>query len=673
MFKLFKKREAEEAQAGEGRFLVYLYVTDDGWQAALVDKHHEHETRFITDQGEAAKALADLPKDHSSEQAIEQMFRIAGLSLRQHEPHRIADIRVILGDPKVLYQDMLPDVFSSASTATLHEFGRANLRCRSVSFGLAKFGPSDRGLAKASGGVIAFIDATRLGAYLSRLDRLALKVRSVTPHSDLMIRQAHSGNRSGPAVALQIGALSSTLLLSNPAIGAVTRRVLPFGVGTLGRLLAQGSGVSHEEAMRSLAEQDLISDLRIGGVEDTLASLTSSPAERILGEPIRGFLTDIAASLAFFEEQRCAGRPVVMDIFGDVERVRGLERLLHDTLTHGPSPLTVQFVDRSILDLIQAYPVEVPLNLLSEATGDLRIGAVTYTFQNQQFRPADEVRREVAAREQAQPQQQRRSSTTTRGRRGAAAAPAKPSALTQLRALLNGGKAPGDGEAGAPNDAARADQQGFAALGIIVFGVGYLLFNSYNDAHSKLLNQVGALNTVVTDNAQRHLAVASGGVQYHAAEDVDKVLWTEKIIALSNHLTNEIWLTDLYLTTETRSIDKTSLSTKKLVMEGAVLPSTDGHIQKIAEYIEALQNDQNQFMSDFRDITFEGLSIDTAESDQVVRFTIEAWYDEAKRQEVINTSAASGGTGGIDAMKQATEQHNQQLQRIPGMAPNGGH
>jgi hypothetical protein len=669
MFKLFKKREAEEAKAGEGRFLVYLHVADDGWRAAIVDKHHEHETRMIGDQGEAAKVLVDLPKDHGTEQAIEQMFKLAGDGLRQHESQRISDIRIVIGDPRVMYIDMLPDIFSSASTATLHEYGRANLRCRGVSFGLAKFGPVDRGLAKASGGVIAFIDAARLGAYLSRLDRLALKVRAVTPISDIMLRQAHSKPHSGPAVSLYIGALSSILVLSNPTIGAIVRRVLPFGVGVLGRLLAEGSGVSYDQAMGSLAEQDLISELRIGGETDGFDTLTSSPAERILGGAIRSFLADINASVAFFEEQRCAGRPVSMDIYGDLSRVRGLERLLRESLSQAPAPLTVTFETHSLVDLIQALPTEAPLNLLSEATGDLRIGAVTYTFQNQQFRPSEEVRREVAARDQAKPQH-RHASKTTRARRGASEAAAKPSLLAQLRARLNG-----QTQGGSEEDAAvrRMDQQGFAVLGLLVVGVGYLLFNMSSDVHNKYNNQIAAFDLAMADNSQRHQAVSSGGIQYHAADDVDKVLWTEKIISLSNHLTSEIWLTDLYLTTETRTIDKVALSTKKLVMEGAVLPSTDGHIQKIAEYIDALQNDKSQFMSDFRDITFEGLSIDTSESDQVVRFTIEAWYDESKRQEIVSTAAAANGTGGIDAMKQATEQHNQQLQKIPGMAPAGAH
>ena len=301
MFNLFKKREAAAEATGEGRFLVYLFVTDDSWQAEIIDLHKERATQSLNDQGEALKALADLPKDHTAEQAIEQMFRLAGEALRKAEPTKIATIRIVIGDPGVLYTDTLPELFTVASTATLHEYGRANLRCRSVSYGRAKFGPAEKTPGRGGGGgVIAFIDAARLGSFLSRLDRLALKVRAVMPLSDILVRQGQAGHRSGPAAALHIGALSCMLVLSNPTIGAVARRVLPFGVIHLGRLLAEGSCVSLEEAMRSLAEQDLISELRTEEAwDDGLASLTSSPAERILGAPVRRFLADIAASLAF--------------------------------------------------------------------------------------------------------------------------------------------------------------------------------------------------------------------------------------------------------------------------------------------------------------------------------------------------------------------------------------
>ena len=47
-------------------------------------------------------------------------------------------------------------------------------------------------------------------------------------------------------------------------------------------------------------------------------------------------------------------------------------------------------------------------------------------------------------------------------------------------------------------------------------------------------------------------------------------------------------------------------------------------------------------MSDFRDITFEGAQIDVEETDHVVRFNINAWYDENKRAKIISEEEDGG-------------------------------
>ena len=109
-------------------------------------------------------------------------------------------------------------------------------------------------------------------------------------------------------------------------------------------------------------------------------------------------------------------------------------------------------------------------------------------------------------------------------------------------------------------------------------------------------------------------------------------------MSLADNMDKAMWITDVYLSDEQRAVGGENILSKKLVLEGAVLPSTVGHILNIAQYIERLLKDEKFFMSDFRDITFEGAEIDASESDHVVRFTLEAWYDENKR---INLSAGA--------------------------------
>ena len=115
----------------------------------------------------------------------------------------------------------------------------------------------------------------------------------------------------------------------------------------------------------------------------------------------------------------------------------------------------------------------------------------------------------------------------------------------------------------------------------------------------------------------------------------DKVLWTEKFLALGCYASEALWLTDVYLTKGSDSKDP--MQVRKLIIEGAVLPSYDGHLLEIAGFIRRLEEDaRNLFMADFKTITFEGASVDLEDVEEVVKFQIEAWYEgelEDKKRE----------------------------------------
>jgi hypothetical protein len=117
-------------------------------------------------------------------------------------------------------------------------------------------------------------------------------------------------------------------------------------------------------------------------------------------------------------------------------------------------------------------------------------------------------------------------------------------------------------------------------------------------------------------------------------DEVDKVLWAEKLLAIAQHLDQHLWLTDLYLTEAKQQAAHESIISKKLVFEGAALPSSEGHIVRIANYMNRLLNDSEQFMQDFSEISFDGSTIDESEpGNPLVRFRLVAWYDAAKRIE----------------------------------------
>ena len=190
---------------------------------------------------------------------------------------------------------------------------------------------------------------------------------------------------------------------------------------------------------------------------------------------------------------------------------------------------------------------------------------------------------------------------------------------------------------------------------VVMYGSYYNLIKPKSRAYD------GAARTYASaaeNNAQlrneARISDAGSVGRLRTASDADKVLWTEKFLALAKYMKKSMWLTDVYLSGADRTVDGVKVSTKKLTLEGAVLPSTEGHILAIAEYIERLEADKDGlFMKDFGRIDFEGASVDAEEIDEVVRFTIEALYDKNKRLE-------SGGVG----KDKATSTSDQAMQSV---------
>jgi hypothetical protein len=62
-------------------------------------------------------------------------------------------------------------------------------------------------------------------------------------------------------------------------------------------------------------------------------------------------------------------------------------------------------------------------------------------------------------------------------------------------------------------------------------------------------------------------------------------------------------------------------------------------------------------MRDFSRVTFEGAAIDTQESAHVVRFTLDAWYDETKVEDEVEGGRGGGSTGNL--MQKVNSRTNQ--------------
>ena len=188
----------------------------------------------------------------------------------------------------------------------------------------------------------------------------------------------------------------------------------------------------------------------------------------------------------------------------------------------------------------------------------------------------------------------------------------------------------------------RNEMAGYVLFFFLVLGSFYYGWTEYDTLATRSLasvqNNAGAASESNTMLHDRVHIQGGGAVNIFA----DKVLWTEKFLALSHNMPPAIWLTDVFLADQEQQVGVTKVQTKKMVMEGSVLPSTDGHILHISKYIRALLGDVNEFMRDFKSIEFKGAQIDTGEQEQIVKFRIEAIYDASKR---VTRVTPQGGDG----------------------------
>ncbi len=669
MFKFFnrakKSKDKGHGHHGDDHWKqAFLHVSDYGWESAVVDPDRLDEPMLRG--GNDSTMLEHSSFEHIGA-AFDGVFTLAGEDLKGREGQNINELHILLDDPQIIYNDMNQDLFASAGAAVLLDIGRQQLHCRAVTLGIAPFGRP--GQVERAHGVISFIDVSRLGNYLTRLNKLAIKVKSVTPLADMLIRRAALQNE--PYAGISVGSLCSHLVIANPQCGSVIYRCLQFGTASIIRLLAKGSAISMAEAAAVLVESDMLSDLTLVMPTDEVEIMMMSPADRLLGDAVRKFLEEITNSFNFFETQRGAGRPVELEIFGEVGVIRGLDRLFNRL---GES---VRLADVTLFDTFRSLPADQRMNLLSDAGAQMKIGNSFFSFYRQGLLPAEQVQKEITTIEDGRRQvaEKRKAARTAEkeakksrgpGKHGRASSPSLIAQISALVAKIRRKKGESDDEVYQGTPDSKSDLLGFAGVAGLCVVIAFVIYDKYTDLTIQVAGQGSSFYSTELQVNTLRSEVEKTMVRSTANADSDKVLWTEKILALSRAMTNEMWLTDLYLKNDTKTSERSTFTSKRLVLEGAVLPSTDGHLLQIGDYIQRLEADTANFMSDFREVIFQGMSLDMSESDQVVRFVIEAVYDEAKGRE-IRVNKPAQPTADISQTRKLIDKRNQSMDKyVPG-------
>ena len=143
-------------------------------------------------------------------------------------------------------------------------------------------------------------------------------------------------------------------------------------------------------------------------------------------------------------------------------------------------------------------------------------------------------------------------------------------------------------------------------LALLMCGVGaYYLWSYILDLESNFKRRVDTYQTNMqsVDIAKEKL---SHEQVIFMDSGVNKIIWTEKFITIAKGMPNEIWFTSIRLENTEKEIEGKKVTSNRVVLDGRCLPSSVGHINTIATYMEKLMSSDKNFRRDFINISFGG-------------------------------------------------------------------
>jgi len=162
---------------------------------------------------------------------------------------------------------------------------------------------------------------------------------------------------------------------------------------------------------------------------------------------------------------------------------------------------------------------------------------------------------------------------------------------------------------------------------LVVAGGSYFLVNLALDEQKKFKATVSNLKSKIDkfgDLANKHIK----NENVYIDKKVDKIFWTRKFITIANNMPNAIWLSSAELVDKSETVDGKNVVKKSLLLEGRVLPSSIGHIENIAQYMDKLLKADINFQRDFVNVSFMGANIVEEYGYKVVNFKLECDFEK---------------------------------------------
>jgi hypothetical protein len=628
IFKRIIKSPKTQGSTDDGaRLSLFLYISDMGWQMQI--------------SGETGAPAGELQSEDCSlltgtiSVRMEAILGRAIKALPKMDRRRIGRIHIMLSDQATVLLDDAGGEFEGANPTALRQMAQRQLNCQSASYCVSK-------LAMTAGKnyLYGMADAQVLSAMLHQLGDMAPSVVGIAPAAGLLACKA--AGLDHPYCALLLDGYNAKIVVTDMVNACVVVRTLPIGIMSLPAAVAQHTRVNLTKAQSGLQQRDIIATLDVANESrDAGQALSKGPFYDAMAPLLRALKREIEDTLRFVTDQRLGRRPAKIEVFGELNKVNGLLNWLNSNLD-----LPVEAAQQDLFELFTAKDEPSAMNLLTGADGPLvTVGKIKYKFAQDGFvedvpAPASDI--DIG-------QSPARQGSRRRGPRGRQRG-GRPS--PDQRGLF--GLPFLKFQSGGQSQGSQTTPQGlhYVLLAVVFFGALYGAYIAYYaDTLRRHSNAKAAYAQALSANeaARRQLNEDPSKMNdptLRARRDDDKVLWSEKMLALAGHMDDKMWISEVYLVNETATFNAQSISVRKLTIEGAVLPSTDGHILEVARYISRLTEDR-LFMRDFSRVTFEGAAIDTQESAHVVRFTLDAWYDETKVEDEVEGGRGGGSTGNL--------------------------
>ena len=682
MFFRKKKPEGQPEENTRETIVLYLYIAEDGWKARLTGPDGAPMGDDIV------KAVSDHKLDGS--ERTEYVIKDAIKQFPKRRLRDVGSIHILLDDPDVLIIDGKEQKLKAPNPLMLRELGARKLNVEQTTYGTRNFGLSGRREGKASewatwdvaskdgddnkGDIYAFLESSKLENYLSQLDAVALKLTSVVPTVDVLLRRIEAFPQV-PSAAIYMADQNTYIAMGFPDMGMASVRTIPTGVISIADAVAKAQSVNTKDALTALSNRDYLSSIELNVAKSGEADLTRSVYDRALSPLFTEFFGEINDTFEYFSQHRAAGPISSVEIIGALDRVNGIRELFERNIK---SPVT--FPTEGLLDMFLSHVKQGSGNLLSGSDGSLlSVGRTQYSFSENKFVETEELAKQKAEIEtersskipEGRVSRLRRNKKLRKDKKSKIGKSAKSGGtktkkegfFSRTRRAKAGTRASGTRYQGPEMDQVvkKQDRAGVVLVLLTAFSILYfasMQFDSISVEHQK---SVSRLATKINDGIKNRQEINKKGAARSSVLPVaDKVLWSEKFMSLADNMDKAMWITDVYLSDEQRTVGGETVLSKKLVLEGAVLPTTIGHILNIAQYIERLLKDEKFFMNDFREITFEGAEIDASESDHIVRFTLDAWYDENKRNR-LSTGADEPMT--VDKMQSNVDKRTRVLEK----------